>query len=116
MIRVLRVFLLQVRAIAENVLCDIERGRSTPDLSVKTVLHQARQIARVIEVSVRKDNIRRIRKLNGQRIPVHIAQLAAALEEAAVDHHAAVLRGSKKILGAGDLSGRAEELKCKHSN
>ena len=57
-VRVLRVLFLNVGAVAKDVLCYVQRGRSTPDLAAESALDELRKIAGVIQMRMRQDDIR----------------------------------------------------------
>ena len=106
-VRMLRVLFLNVSTVAKNVLRNVQRGRRTPDLPAEASLNELRKVAGVVQMRVRQDDIRDVRNLDRRWIPVHLAQRAPALEQAAINQEAAMRRGPQKIFRAGYLTGGA---------
>ena len=61
------------------------------DRSLEALAAQPRQVARVIDMRVGEDHGVDVVRRMGQLLPVELAVLGWALEEAAVDHHAEAL-------------------------
>ena len=77
-------------------------------LAPKAVLHQARNVTDVVEMSVRQQQPLDAGGRHRQRIPVAQPQFFVALEESAVDHQA-FAAGFQQILGTRHRAGGAEK-------
>ena len=97
LVRVGRIFFLEMSGIRQNNLGQIHRGRRCQDLAAKAVFHQARNIADVVQMRVRQQQPLNARGRHGQRIPVAQPQFLRALKESAI-HHQAFAAGFQQIL------------------
>ena len=84
-VRVLRVFLLQLRRVEQDHFSQLGRGAGAVDSAGEALSHEAGDVAGVIHVGVREHERAHRCGLEGGLLPVQIAQLTAALEHAAVD-------------------------------
>src|ERR1051325_10412258 len=92
----LRVFHLQVGAITQDELRHFMRRRGAPDLPAKPAGDELWQIPRVVQMRVREHDVRNVRDLDRQRLPVHLAQFAPALEETGIKQQTPMRRRCKK--------------------
>ena len=67
----------------------------------------------MVKMRVGQHDRRDRRRVDGQRLPVALAQLFQSLEQTAVDEDP-VSVDLQQVLGAGDGSGRAEERQRRH--
>ncbi len=85
-------FLLQPAGIGEEDLEQISRCSRRIDRPFKAELHDPRQVAGVIDMSVSDYHGVQRRRVERRLFPVALAEFAFTLKEAAIDQHAAPVR------------------------
>lgn len=105
---VLRVTLVQVRAVPQHDRRQRVRSRRQPHRSAEPVAHQHREVPAVVQVGMRDDNGVEGVRWHGERLPVEASPAPLPLVEAAVDEEAmtAVLQQER---AAGHGPGTAQE-------
>jgi hypothetical protein len=105
----LGLFLLEMGRVRQHDVQQIVRARRAVDRPGEAVAAEPRQVTRVVDVSVAQDHRAERARVHRERGPVTLAQLLQALEEPAVEQHAAV-PVLEQVLGAGDRApGTSEE-------
>jgi hypothetical protein len=110
---VLGVLFHQVRGIGQQQRAEFARGGVGEDRSGEAAANQVRQVSGVIEMGVREQSPADGGGIHRQRFPIALAQLVAALEEAAI-HQEAFAIGFDEIFGAGDGAGGTQERELRH--
>jgi hypothetical protein len=107
------ILFLEVSGIAEENLAEIAGGGVGENRAAKTVAHQPGQVAGVVDVGVSEDHPVDARRVDGQRLPVALAQFAVALEEAAIHQQPLPVR-FHQMFRAGDAAGGTEKCEFGH--
>ncbi len=108
-----RVLLLEMPTVGEDDPAQLLRRRRSEDGAAVALLHQGRQVARVVDVGVGQHH--RVDRFggHGELAPVAKAQRLLTLEQAAVDEHPRP-RGVEQEAASGDGPRRAEEAEDRH--
>ncbi len=107
----LRVFFLDPRGVSQHDARQVGgRGRAE-DPAAKTLPDQPRQVAGVIEVGMRQHDGRDLRRAQGQRLPVALAEILQSLKQPTVDEQPAAA-DLEQVFRAGDRPRRAEKCQC----
>jgi len=106
-------FFLQVSGVREQDLEEVRRRPRRVDAPPEAVLHEPRQVARVVDVAVGQDHPVHRRGLDRQTVPVAQSQLLEPLVQPAVDEQPSGVR-LDEVLGPRDGPGRTEELERGH--
>ena len=110
------IFFLQVAGIRQQDGAQINRGGRGVNRAGESFLHQARNPAAVVKMSVGQDNRVNLPGRYGHVLPVAFPPLLGTLKQSAVDEDlkavlgAGIARSVDEVLGAGDRAGRAQEL------
>ena len=107
------VFFLQMRGIGEQDVAQLDGRRVGVDRAMKSVAHEPRQIAGVVQVRVRQHAPIERRGFFRKRIPVAQAQFLQPLEQAAI-HQQPFAFGFHQIFRARNGSGRAKKCEFRH--
>jgi len=101
---------LQVAAIGQQQFAQCDRGRRGPHAAAKSLPHQQRQRARMVEVRMGQDHGIQARRIDRQGLPVQQAQVLVALEQPAIDQQPAA-RMFEQVFRSGHGAGCAKEGK-----
>lgn len=106
-IGVLGILFLQVAAVLEDQFGQVAGCGGGVDASAKAITHELGQVAGVVQVRVRQYHRVECLRRDRQWLPVQLAQVLQALEQAAVDQDVLSIV-AQQMLGAGDGAGTAE--------
>ena len=100
--------LLQVRRVRQHDGAQVARARRAEDASSKSLRHETRQVAAVIEMGMRQHHGVEARRVNGKGRPVALPQFLEPLKQAAIHEDAAAAQ-IDQMLRAGDRAGRSQK-------
>lgn len=103
-----RLLLLQPAGVGQHQAAQLRGAACGMDATAEAVAHQRGKVPGVVEVRVRDHHRVDPGRIDGERIPVPLAQQLVALEEAAVDEDSRA-SGVDQVAGSGDRVGGAEE-------
>src|SRR5690606_25534917 len=101
------VLLVEIATVLENQRGNVPGRRGRVDATAKAVPHEARQIARMVEMGVCENDRIDAGGRDRQWFPVEFAQILHALEQAAIDQDALAFM-FEKMLRTGHGAGRAK--------
>lgn len=107
------ILLLQIAAVFKDQLGHIARGLGCEDAAAKAVAHQLRQIAGMVEMGMGQHDGVDAGGLDRQGLPIQLAQVLEALEQATVDQDALSIM-SQEMFRASDGAGTAQRGQRKH--
>lgn len=105
--------MLEVRGVFQHDLDHVGGRRRAVDRPAIPISNDFRQIAHVIQMTVRDDNGVELRRSNRQRNVIEGLDLVRALEESAIDEEALSV-GRDEVLAAGHRARRADEGQVSH--
>jgi hypothetical protein len=107
-VRKFGILFLQITTIGEQYFAKITRRFGTDHVAPKSVLDQERQVARMIEVSVRQhDRLNRCR-IYGQGLPIAQAKILETLKKPAIHENSGTTRVDQ-VFRTGDGPHAAKE-------
>src|SRR5262245_41016265 len=98
-------FLLQARGVGQQNLHQLGGAARTINRPPKSMMHQARQVTGVIDMSMRDDDGINRGGVEWRFVPIAQTQLLQTLKQSAIDEYTAPVRFDQ-VLGSSDGSGR----------